>query len=64
MEDKASIVQAAGMPVFNACSFCGSKESETIKHKRCSACRQRLYCSSDCQKQDWKQGHKEECKKL
>jgi len=49
---------------FNVCSHCGSPESHTVKHKRCSACRHRLYCSVDCQRMDWKAGHKNECKRL
>jgi len=35
-----------------------------MKHKRCSQCKQRLYCSIDCQKNDWKKSHKNECKAL
>ena len=30
------------------CSYCQSPESQATKHKRCSQCKQRLYCSSDC----------------
>lgn len=50
--------------LFNMCSYCGTPESQTIKHKRCSQCKQRLYCSMDCQKFDWQKGHKGECKTL
>lgn len=46
------------------CSACGSPEGTTIKHKQCSACKQKFYCSTDCQKQDWSNGHKTECKEL
>jgi hypothetical protein len=53
-----------GKPAFGLCSFCSSPEGETIKHKRCSACKQRLYCSIDCQRNDWRKGHKNECKQL
>jgi hypothetical protein len=39
------------------CSFCQKPEGTEIKHKVCSACKQRFYCSSDCQRADWKGGH-------
>lgn len=45
------------------CSHCGCPEG-SIKHKICSACKQRYYCSVECQKQDWKDKHKNECKSL
>jgi len=51
-------------PLFELCSFCSSPEGATLKHKRCSQCKQRLYCSTDCQRNDWKKSHKNECKTL
>lgn len=39
------------------CNFCG-----TLASQRCANCRQVFYCKKECQKQDWKKGHKEECK--
>jgi len=45
------------------CSSCGCPEI-SIKHKICSACKQRYYCSIDCQKEDWKKKHKKECQSL
>ena len=30
----------------------------------CSACNVTFYCSKECQKKDWTDGHKEECKEL
>lgn len=44
------------------CSACQSPEGETLKHKVCSACKTRFYCSTDCQRTDWKNGHKGVCK--
>ena len=32
--------------------------------KRCSQCRMAYYCSQDCQKKDWKLGHKKDCIKI
>jgi len=49
MEDLVGKAQTDGAPIqFSMCSFCGSPESQTIKHKRCSQCKQRLYCTPDC----------------
>ena len=44
------------------CNYCNVPETST-KHKICSACKKAYYCSAECQKHDWKRGHKEECKK-
>jgi tetratricopeptide (TPR) repeat protein len=43
------------------CHACGKI---TEKRLQCSACKTAFYCSKECQKVAWKQGHKEECKKL
>ena len=50
--------------VGKLCSTCQAPEGSTLKHKVCSACKQAFYCSGECQKVDWKQGHKERCKEL
>ena len=52
----------ADKPVFKLCSYCSAPEGQTLKHKQCSACKQRYYCSVDCQRNDWRKGHKNECK--
>lgn len=65
MDDMATAVKKEGKQLeYAMCSYCGAPESANIKHKRCSACKQRLYCSTDCQKYDWKKGHNKECKAL
>jgi hypothetical protein len=49
VEDMATQVKKTGKELeVNCCSYCGSPESQTIKHKRCSQCKQRLYCTADC----------------
>jgi hypothetical protein len=63
-EDVKNAKDNKGAPAFNLCSYCSTPESQTMKHKRCSQCKQRLYCSTDCQKYDWSKGHKTECKEL
>lgn len=45
------------------CSFC-SKELGKDAIKRCGQCKKRIYCSRECQTNDWKKGHKKECKLL
>jgi len=65
LEEKVKQARTDGAPIqFAMCSYCGSPESQTIRHKRCSQCKQRLYCTADCQKFDWKKGHSKECKQL
>ena len=44
-------------PFVRCCSHC-EKFSEDLK--RCSRCRQANYCSSECQRNDWKR-HKLTC---
>lgn len=40
------------------CSYCVRKLQKAL---RCAKCQHHSYCSRECQKKDWKQGHKEEC---
>lgn len=44
------------------CNYCHKCEDEE-KLKRCSRCKKILYCSKECQKEDWKK-HKIECDKI
>ncbi|CAI2171944.1 17875_t:CDS:10 [Funneliformis geosporum] len=56
------------------CKTCGSQtrqyvsgESESEKKKNlliCAGCSVANYCSKDCQKKDWKNGHKKDCAPL
>lgn len=40
------------------CSSCHAQEGTTLKHKVCSACKKVYYCSTDCQRTHWNNGHK------
>jgi hypothetical protein len=40
------------------CSGCGTPGSG---FKKCGRCKTACYCSAECQKKDWKAGHKLEC---
>jgi len=42
---------------------CKNQESRVKDFKRCSKCRVAIYCSVDCQRQHWKNGHKQVCEK-
>jgi len=48
------------------CSHCGKLECEPegVQLFRCGACKQRAYCSRECQQESWLAGHRQECKEL
>uniref|UniRef100_K1R9X6 Uncharacterized protein n=1 Tax=Magallana gigas TaxID=29159 RepID=K1R9X6_MAGGI len=43
----------------NVCSFCGEESPDLLK---CSRCKEMYYCSRDCQRGHWREGHREDCK--
>jgi ankyrin repeat protein len=44
------------------CSCCKSQLSNVKKYYKCSQCKLVYYCGPECQKQHWRNGHKEVCK--
>jgi len=50
-----------GHSVLAQCHCCGQLESAPRTFQSCRQCRQVYYCSRDCQKKQWKAGHKLEC---
>ena len=48
-------------PDLRTCAFCGKAGD---KLRRCARCRTVAYCDRTCQKQDWKQGHKQVCEDI
>ncbi|KAL1702043.1 hypothetical protein EV121DRAFT_210862 [Schizophyllum commune] len=50
-------------PPGGACEVCLGKPSEAVPLQRCSSCRAKFYCSSKCQRKDWKT-HKMDCSPL
>jgi len=45
-------------PILKCC-LCGAPGN-----KRCGKCRQTIYCSEKCQREDWQQNHKATCKPM
>ena len=44
------------------CQTCNAQSTdESVTLSQCSRCKVVKYCSVDCQKQDWKAGHKKQC---
>ncbi|KAG9071065.1 hypothetical protein KI688_008608 [Linnemannia hyalina] len=46
-----------------AAKECENKETKKDEFQRCAGCKKRFYCSRLCQVNDWKKGHKANCKK-
>eukprot|EP00820_Chromera_velia_P002970 Cvel_3235.t1-p1 / transcript=Cvel_3235.t1 / gene=Cvel_3235 / organism=Chromera_velia_CCMP2878 / gene_product=hypothetical protein / transcript_product=hypothetical protein / location=Cvel_scaffold126:130246-130896(-) / protein_length=217 / sequence_SO=supercontig / SO=protein_coding / is_pseudo=false len=44
----------------DACAWCGVKRYLNDL-QRCKLCMQALYCSPECQRKDWKEGHRHTC---
>jgi hypothetical protein len=59
----------AGQPALcvekdkNRCARCGAQRSAELKMKVCAGCKTVLYCSKQCQAEDW-EGHKGLCHRL
>ena len=47
----------------DTCDRCGGSGREGAALKRCGACRTAYYCSSQCQQEAWRAGHKQACRK-
>jgi MYND finger len=44
------------------CSYYGCKQlHKGVNLRRCTGCLVPYYCSKECQKRDWKAGHKHDC---
>ncbi|CAE8627146.1 unnamed protein product [Polarella glacialis] len=44
------------------CGRCGASEPVPGSFQKCGACKTVRYCGSDCQRQHWGAGHRDECK--
>jgi hypothetical protein len=56
--------EVVGHAFAKRCSTCCKEEEGVGALKKCGQCGQAWYCSTTCQKTDWKAGHKEVCKQL
>jgi hypothetical protein len=54
--------KAKDVKCFEPCAYC-DKKCEIADLKKCGGCKAVRYCSPECAKQDWKQGHKQACVK-
>jgi hypothetical protein len=46
------------------CACCGKRLRNGEKYYKCSKCKLVYYCGPECQKQHWRNGHKEVCRAL
>ena len=62
---KACMKEVKGQLKCDVCEWRNTSASAEKKaFKRCGGCKNRVYCSTVCQKKDWKKGgHKVDCKK-
>lgn len=49
-----------GVEVCNGCGACGPR----YHLRQCVGCKQRRFCSDECQRAAWASGHREECARL
>eukprot|EP01102_Stenamoeba_stenopodia_P001576 TRINITY_DN11392_c0_g1_i1.p1 TRINITY_DN11392_c0_g1~~TRINITY_DN11392_c0_g1_i1.p1 ORF type:complete len:382 (-),score=63.28 TRINITY_DN11392_c0_g1_i1:58-1203(-) len=50
--------------VILSCSNCGKESAPDLALKKCGACGKVQYCGRECQTEHWKNGHREDCKKI
>jgi hypothetical protein len=61
----ASAATAPSNPALVECAVCHRKPGDPgvpATLKLCGSCQRTRYCSTECQRRDWKLGHKEMCK--
>eukprot|EP00966_Prymnesium_polylepis_P104572 2422422-Prymnesium_polylepis.1 len=44
------------------CDACGQPAEEGVRLLKCNRCKMAFYCSAECQKAQWKKGHKAACR--
>nr|XP_034299505.1 uncharacterized protein LOC117680964 [Crassostrea gigas] len=49
----------SGIGAALECSYCNQRSTDLL---RCSRCKEVYYCSGDCQRGHWREGHREQCK--
>ncbi|CAI5443621.1 unnamed protein product [Caenorhabditis angaria] len=61
IEPSAYAIALSKEQCLSYCNYCIRRDVAELK--KCAACRSLVYCSTDCQKKDWRQ-HKWECKAI
>lgn len=57
-----TLVEANSLTIYESKEhLCSNKDCQKKGTLNCSQCHKAYYCSSQCQRADWKTGHKEEC---
>lgn len=59
--DGAVLEELGGMKL-RLCAACGRYEEVAGSFKLCASCKQVFYCGAECQRADWRKGHKKACK--
>lgn len=54
-------VRSRGSALIESCDACGRNASADVKLVRCAGCKVARYCSTECQREAWKD-HKPECR--
>ena len=49
---------------IKTCEWCEIKPEGGVRFSHCSRCKVVVYCSKSCQKQHWRNGHKDTCQRL
>jgi len=64
MKHAARLGNQEAQTMLNTCSALDCDKVDAIgkQFKRCSGCKMALYCSTECQRNHWQNGHKENCK--
>jgi hypothetical protein len=59
---KIQKAQEVSVRPLRTCAACRMLESPGITFQCCSRCHVPFYCSRECQRKDWKRGHKQQCR--
>ena len=61
VENEEERKEAANRVQLRACTTCHAQEPALRTFMPCARCRIAVYCSTACQRKDWKRAHKSEC---
>ncbi|KAI8484725.1 hypothetical protein Bbelb_374880 [Branchiostoma belcheri] len=61
-DERNEVIQREAM--YFICGYCRRMPDFGEKFGKCASCRRAHYCSKECQRKHWKDGHKQDCQKL